>query len=486
MKKLVISFIFITFISLSLFSQNYWGPKADLPGSSRYAAVGFSIDSLGYLLCGQVSSSSYSVDMWQFNPTTNSWVQKSNIPGPNIYGPSAFVINGIAYVGNGHLINGSNTNAFYKYNPSTNQWTSIASFPGSARYGCGFFVLNNKGYIFGGTTGSVYLKDLWEYNPATNQWTQKATLPGNERAHPVCFSIGNKAYMTSGKKTVGNYLNDTWEYNPSTNSWTQKGNISTFGRTVASGFAINGMGYCGCGVDPSGNELNDFWQFDPSTGQWSQIATIIEATGRHGASSFAINSKGYILTGLHGSIYKKDIWEYWPIQNTTISLTSANGSDNQTICVNNPITNITYATTGATGASISGLPTGVTGNFLNDTVTINGTPTQTGIFNYTVLLIGGTGNVTDSGTITVNACIGIKDVNRTQLSWSIYPNPNQGTFTIASQKSGTFELFDISGKLLRRYIIKKPKQIIHESLPEGVYFIHEKQTGLIQKLFIIK
>lgn len=143
-------------------------------------------------------------------------------------------------------------------------------------------------------------------------------MPGDERAHPVCFSIGNKGYVACGKKTVGNYKNDTWEYDPITNAWIQKGSLATFGRTVAVAFSINGMGYCGSGVDINGVELNDFWEYDPSTGQWTQVATIMEATGRHGAASFAINNKGYIGTGLNGTIYKKDIWEYWPVNNPII------------------------------------------------------------------------------------------------------------------------------------------------------------------------
>ena len=56
----------------------------------------------------------------------------------------------------------------------------------------------------------------------------------------------------------------------------------------------------------------------------------------------------------------------------TITLTS--GTTSQTVCVNTPITDITYSTTIATGADFSGLPTGVTGTWLSDVVTISGTP----------------------------------------------------------------------------------------------------------------
>jgi gliding motility-associated-like protein len=89
--------------------------------------------------------------------------------------------------------------------------------------------------------------------------------------------------------------------------------------------------------------------------------------------------------------------------NATITLTSAPGTDNQTVCINVPITNIVYAVAGSgTGGSVSGLPPGVTGVFTGGTLTISGTPTTTGTFNYTVTTTGPCGTPTATGTITVD------------------------------------------------------------------------------------
>jgi len=74
----------------------------------------------------------------------------------------------------------------------------------------------------------------------------------------------------------------------------------------------------------------------------------------------------------------------------------------QTVCINTAITNITYSTTGATGATFSGLPAGVNGVWAGGVVTISGTPTVSGTFNYTVILTGGCGAITATGTITIN------------------------------------------------------------------------------------
>jgi hypothetical protein len=90
--------------------------------------------------------------------------------------------------------------------------------------------------------------------------------------------------------------------------------------------------------------------------------------------------------------------------NNTVTLTSASGTNTQAVCINSPITNITYSTTGATGATVTGLPAGVTGGWSGNVVTISGTPTvsQASPYNYTVTLTGGCGTVTATGTITVN------------------------------------------------------------------------------------
>ncbi|MES2555705.1 MAG: gliding motility-associated C-terminal domain-containing protein [Bacteroidota bacterium] len=88
----------------------------------------------------------------------------------------------------------------------------------------------------------------------------------------------------------------------------------------------------------------------------------------------------------------------------TIALTSAVGTDAQTVCVNNPITTITYAVGGGgTGATVSGLPAGISGVYSAGTVTISGTPTVSGTFNYTVTTTGTCNQVSAFGTITVQA-----------------------------------------------------------------------------------
>jgi hypothetical protein len=90
----------------------------------------------------------------------------------------------------------------------------------------------------------------------------------------------------------------------------------------------------------------------------------------------------------------------------TITVTPNNtvtaASSSPTLCVSTAMTAITHTTTGATGIGApTGLPAGVTASWAGNTITISGTPTATGTFNYTIPLTGGCGVVNATGTITV-------------------------------------------------------------------------------------
>jgi gliding motility-associated-like protein len=132
------------------------------------------------------------------------------------------------------------------------------------------------------------------------------------------------------------------------------------------------------------------------------------------------------------------------------------GSLNPTLCVNTVLPTLTHTTTGATGIGTpTGLPAGVTASWVADTITLSGTPTTIGIYNYTIPLTGGCNTVNATGTITVNpaptnisitgtttTCAGIP-VNvtltatpGTQLTWNGTPS----TITIGASGSNVISV----------------------------------------------
>jgi gliding motility-associated-like protein len=146
-----------------------------------------------------------------------------------------------------------------------------------------------------------------------------------------------------------------------------------------------------------------------------------------------------------------------------IQLNTAPGTINQTLCVNTPLGNIVYGLgPSITGASASGLPAGVQGNFSSGQFVISFSPSVVGVFNYTVTTTGGScGPATATGSITVQAPATIAlDVpgSNTQslcqgtpimpISYTIGGGGTGGTVTgLPTGVTGTFNsgVFTISG-----------------------------------------
>lgn len=86
----------------------------------------------------------------------------------------------------------------------------------------------------------------------------------------------------------------------------------------------------------------------------------------------------------------------------TINLTSAVGTDSQSVCVSTPIIDITYNVGGSgINAAATGLPPGVNGVFSAGVFTVSGTPNVSGVFNFTVNTSGICVQDTVTGTIVV-------------------------------------------------------------------------------------
>lgn len=106
--------------------------------------------------------------------------------------------------------------------------------------------------------------------------------------------------------------------------------------------------------------------------------------------------------------------------------TVSSASSSPPLCVNTPMTSITHTTTGVTGITLStGLPTGVTATYASNTITISGTPSVSGTFNYTITPTGCA--TTATGTITVTGSPGTVTAtnvtcNSLTLNWGAASN----------------------------------------------------------------
>lgn len=139
----------------------------------------------------------------------------------------------------------------------------------------------------------------------------------------------------------------------------------------------------------------------PSTGTWS----IFNQTGTATISASGVvtgvspGKVKVVFSTANGNCISSSTREL-VVQGGSVGIASSS----PTVCVNTPLISITHTTSGITGINtVSGLPSGVTAIFLNNVVTISGTPKVSGTFNYNISLIAGCGtSPRATGTITVN------------------------------------------------------------------------------------
>ena len=141
--------------------------------------------------------------------------------------------------------------------------------------------------------------------------------------------------------------------------------------------------------------------------------------------------------------------------NAVLSLSSATSTSQQSICVSSSILNITYAATNATSVTVSGLPTGVSGRYSNGIFTITGSPTITGLFNYTVTALGSCASATLNGSITVN------ELPVATITSSLGTTISKGDVTVLTATGGTSYTWtgaDILGSSNNSSVEVRPRQ----------------------------
>ena len=146
------------------------------------------------------------------------------------------------------------------------------------------------------------------------------------------------------------------------------------------------------------------------TASWSaNVLTITGTPTVAGVYNFSIPFIGCTGSNASGTITITDI--------NTVSVAST-ASISHDVCINTALTDITHTTSGATGIAddgidgANGLPTGVSATWASNTITISGTPTASGTFNYSIPLNGGCGTVAAVGVITVKTNVGITSITQ--------------------------------------------------------------------------
>ena len=143
----------------------------------------------------------------------------------------------------------------------------------------------------------------------------------------------------------------------------------------------------------------------------------------------------------------------------TATLTKhGSGSTTQTVAAGESIADFYFTVAGATGATVTGLPDGVTGTLKGSDFYISGTVSATaaaGAYKFTVTTTGATTNASKSGTITVTSANGeapassssqgVVIVDESSSSMEL-PNSSESGTTILSQVAGVRANLSVEGR----------------------------------------
>ena len=202
----------------------------------------------------------------------------------------------------------------------------------------------------GGSSGAVWLNDLWSFSPSTGLWTwvsgssaqapngvygvqgtpADSNMPGGRAAPAYWTDDSGNFWIVGGfgadathdidpgsnDPDVYHYLNDLWRYSPATGLWTwvsgsssenSSGSYGTLGTPASSNVpgarylamtwtdsAGNLWLFGGQGLDSTGTVgfMNDLWRFSPSSGLWTWIAgsNVIGSLANFGTQGVAASA----------------------------------------------------------------------------------------------------------------------------------------------------------------------------------------------------
>ena len=232
-----------------------------------------------------------------------------------------------------------------------------------------------------------------DFNPGNCAWTFCWQIRTKQISQCVQDQSLNMTVNTTGDGESGSWTSLACTQDPLVNFFAQSNCCPTPTITVTNPT---------CAV-PTGSAVGQGLGTSPWTYVWKNAAGATLQTNANTAGTSTI-------TGLAPGDYTLTVTDatgctsfvaFSIVAPANNSVTAA--SSNPTVCINTAITPVTFTTTGATGIGApTGLPAGLSAVWLNNTITVSGTPTVAGTFNYSIPLTGGCGNVNATGTITVN------------------------------------------------------------------------------------
>jgi hypothetical protein len=445
-------------------------------------------------------------DLWEFNPLINQWAW---IKGPGI-------TDQVGVYGSQGIPSSTN-------NPGSRGW-GVLSWVDTAG---NLWLFGGLGYDINSTDG--YLNDLWKYSIITNEWTWMKGLDtvnntGIYGTRLISSSLNcppsrcetsaswtdntNCLWLFGGGFVGGGRSSDLWHYNISTNNWTwMKGadtaNQPAFYGTKGVSDSTNtpGSRWCYAKWKDNNNDLwlfagdgrNDLWRYSISLNQWTWMSGAINSDTAS-AGDLCISDTNNILSGrtenracwtrecnnfvtFGGYGNSNDLWNYnvgnneWTKMNGSVYTNSLGHYGSRTIP--NSL-NIPFGRIGSVGWKDN-----------DGNLWLFGGGKSSGMYNDLWKF------VPDTACPHIGCSrAGIQEISLNKNGINIFPNPNNGNFTVTcnlSNSKNELIIIDIMSRVVYEEILRNTNTEIDISkLSRGFYLVQiktEKET-FVKKLII--
>ncbi len=156
-------------------SNDSWTPIPSYPGTKRQQATVMPIDGKFYLISGY-NNNSYVFDTWKFDPAAapnDAWTNVTPLTtdaqfanfkvAVSRYDAVAFGLDGMGYIATG-----SSQNSIYQYNPVASSWTKMTPFERAPRSQAVAFVVGGIPYLGTGLNGNTRFDDMEIFQPTAD------------------------------------------------------------------------------------------------------------------------------------------------------------------------------------------------------------------------------------------------------------------------------------------------------------------------------
>ena len=222
----------------------------------------------GYVLGGKAGSS-FTNELWLYDPVLNLWIDQSPYPESNVEGQTAIYSNKKAFVFGGKKA-GQPINKFYTYDTYNNVWNDKTDFvknlPDPIAYTAGC-ILDQKIFYIGGLRTDSVCRDVWMCNVLTGWWEQKTNLPEAQQGG-IAFVFNNTIYAGLGLTNEGYTNKKLWTSADEGNSWNPVAAIfPNDSSKIIGGVVYADMVYV---ID----EKAQIWQYSPQNTTWKKKSRL--------------------------------------------------------------------------------------------------------------------------------------------------------------------------------------------------------------------